>query len=90
MEAIGKLSRVLAHDFNNQLMTMLGYADRLCEQLSGGALQDAQHIKNAAVTSASITRRLLDLSMQQGTKPGRLDINDLLRELQSSSARRDD
>jgi PAS domain S-box-containing protein len=60
MDAIGQLAGGVAHDFNNQLTGILGYADMLASQLSDPTLlKYAQKIITASERSAELTAQLL-------------------------------
>ncbi len=68
MEAIGRLSGWMAHEFNNLLTVILGGADRLMrsEQQEGGDWQrEASRIHKAATQGAILTSQLLTFSSQQ-------------------------
>ncbi len=63
MESIGQLAGMIAHDFNNQLMGVLGYATILQEQLKDEEMRNyAQMIYNSAETSAALTQKLLSFA----------------------------
>jgi PAS domain S-box-containing protein len=60
MDAIGQLAGGVAHDFNNQLGGILGFADLLADQLTDPELvQYAQHIIKASQRAAELTSQLL-------------------------------
>ena len=89
MEAIGQLAGGVAHDFNNKLMVILGYA-----QLSKLNIHDRDKLVNyldeivrAAEHSRDITFRLLAFSRQQVVSPLVLDANRTIAEALKSLAR---
>ncbi|MCK6488202.1 MAG: PAS domain S-box protein [Planctomycetes bacterium] len=60
MNAIGQLAGGVAHDFNNQLGGIMGYAELLLRRIEDPALERyAQGILTAAQRSADLTRQLL-------------------------------
>ncbi|MHB8766244.1 MAG: two-component system sensor histidine kinase NtrB, partial [Deferrisomatales bacterium] len=77
MEAVGRLAGGVAHDFNNMLGVILGYAE-----LAGAQLDPAdplhpklQEIRRAAERSAALTRQLLAFARKQAVSPRPLDLN---------------
>ncbi len=77
MEAIGRLAGGVAHDFNNVLTVLMGYADVLLERLdaSDPSHADVQEIRSATERAASITRQLLAFSRRQVMQLRLLDLN---------------
>lgn len=77
MEAIGRLAAGLAHDFNNQLHAVSGFANFASRDpgLSSAARQDLLQIQKAAERMASLTRQLLAFARQQVMSPETLDLN---------------
>lgn len=60
MDAIGKLAGGVAHDFNNQLSVILGFAGMMVPHLSDPKLKRyAENICKAAQRSADLTKNLL-------------------------------
>jgi signal transduction histidine kinase len=82
MEAIGRLAGGLAHDFNNQLYALSGFANFVAQEpdLSASARHDLLEIQKAADRMAGLTRQLLAFSRQQVLQPETLDLNDAVRE----------
>jgi PAS domain S-box-containing protein len=76
MEAIGRLAGGVAHDFNNILTAIIGYAD-LAAKRPGveAARQDLAEIRHAAARAASLTRQLLAFSRSQTLQPRLLDLS---------------
>jgi two-component system cell cycle sensor histidine kinase/response regulator CckA len=77
MEAIGRLAAGLAHDFNNQLHAVSGFANFAASDagLGAAARQDLLQIQRAADRMASLTRQLLAFARQQLLSPETLDLN---------------
>jgi PAS domain S-box-containing protein len=83
MEAIGTLAGGVAHDFNNILTAILGYADLMLMRLKEGREVtpfELQQIKNAAERAAGLTQQLLAFSRKQMLHPVVLDINTVVVE----------
>jgi len=60
MDAIGQLAGGVAHDFNNQLSGVLGYAEILSMRLNDSVLKKyTEGIISAAMRSADLTKKLL-------------------------------
>ena len=84
MEAVGRLAGGLAHDFNNQLYALTGFAAFVARDsgLSAGSQKDLMEIQKAAERMASLTRQLLAFSRQQILAPQTLDLNHALADCQ--------
>jgi PAS domain S-box-containing protein len=78
MEAIGQLAGGVAHDFNNKLGVILGYAELVLKQSAPEQphFQHLQEIYKAAESSAALTRQLLAFARQQPVTPKVLDLNE--------------
>jgi len=66
MDAIANMAGGLAHDFNNQLMVILGYADELAARLPAEYRGQIAEIRRAASLAADTTMHLLALSRHGG------------------------
>jgi signal transduction histidine kinase len=77
MEAVGRLARGVAHDFNNVLATIIGCSDLLMLKLPNDdpSREEAEEIHKAAERGASLTRQLLTFSRSQVSLPELLDLN---------------
>ena len=78
MEAVGNLAGGVAHDYNNMLSIIIGYAETALEKLNleDPLYDDINEILAAGKRSADITRQLLAFARQQTTAPKVLDLND--------------
>ena len=76
MEAVGQLAGGMAHDFNNVLMAISTYLDvvalRGCDEK---ILEPLQSAMDAVQMGASLNRRLLSFSRQNGVQLEWLDLN---------------
>jgi PAS domain S-box-containing protein len=77
MEAIGRLAGGVAHDFNNILTGILGYAELIIASIPEGNPLRAEmaEILRAAERGAGLTQQLLAFSRKQIITPQRLDLN---------------
>lgn len=77
MEALGALAGGLAHDFNNQLHALSGFAHFIARDPGLGAAgrQDLMEIQKTVERMASLNRQLLAFARQQVLSPETLDIN---------------
>jgi PAS domain S-box-containing protein len=80
MESIGQLAGGVAHDFNNMLSVILGYAELALRkvELSDPLYKNIQEIVRAGRRSADITRQLLAFARKQTIVPKMLDLNDTM------------
>lgn len=80
LATVGKLTAGIAHNYNNRLSTILGYADLLLADLPLGDPRraDVEAIRAAALRSAELTRQLLAFSRQQVLHRMELDLNDVV------------
>jgi signal transduction histidine kinase len=89
LEAVGRLAGGVAHDFNNLLSVILGFCRPLLRELpEGDAVRDDVHeIHAAAERGAALTRQLLTFGRRQELQHRRVNLSDVLRELQPLLAR---
>ena len=75
LEALGKLTGGVAHDFNNMLMIIMGNTEMLLEEEPRADVRELlELIQNAARNGAELTSRLLSFARQQPLAPQCLDI----------------
>lgn len=84
MEAVGRLAGGVAHDFNNMMMIIIGFADFLCQAIdeTDPRRRDAEEIRKAAGRAAGLTRQLLAFGRQQLVHPARVDLNAVVRDME--------
>jgi PAS domain S-box-containing protein len=84
MEAVGRLAGGMAHDFNNMLMLISGYAGQMLEdsRLPARHRATAQQLVEATKRAASLTRQLLAFSRKQPVVPRVLDLNRVVLDMQ--------
>ncbi len=89
MEAIGTLAGGVAHDFNNILSAIMGYASLL--QKNSGTRQAASahidHILQATKSAAGLTKGLLQFSRRQSVDLRPVDIKEIIHGFQRMMAR---
>ena len=80
MEAVGRLSGGIDHDFNNLLGVIIGYSQVLKRRLDPGnaLLEHVEEIEKAGQRATALTRQLLAFSRQQILTPSILELNDLV------------
>ncbi len=86
MESIGRLAGGVAHDFNNMLTVILGYAALIKAGLAPKAKwrREIENIEKAAQHSKDITAQLLTFSRQQMIAPRLLNLNELVTDLRQT------
>lgn len=83
MEAIGRLSGGVAHDFNNMLTTILGYAQMLQMDLpeSDPMRETIDSIYAAGIRAADLTRQLLAFSRKQVMEMTVVNLNSVINNM---------
>jgi PAS domain S-box-containing protein len=83
MEVVGHLAGGVAHDFNNILSVIFGYADLMLQKLdSDDPLRKyAEEVRYAGDRAAALTRQLLVFSRKEALQPAVLDPNQLIKGL---------
>jgi PAS domain S-box-containing protein len=83
MEAVGKLAGGVAHDFNNVLSVILGYAELALAKVDPAQTPYAelQQIRNAGWRAADIIRQLLAFARKQTIAPRVIDLNETVERM---------
>ncbi|MFA7060048.1 MAG: ATP-binding protein [Pedobacter sp.] len=77
MESVGSLAGGVAHDFNNKLSVILGYAYMAFTESDPVKIKNfLEEIRKAAEQSADLTRQLLAFARKQTIAPKVLDLNE--------------
>lgn len=87
MEALGQLAGGVAHDFNNMLQVILGYASILNNDARSDQKEKISEILKATERASSLTNGLLAYSRKQVFKIESTDLNSLLKEVQKFLSR---
>jgi signal transduction histidine kinase/PAS domain-containing protein len=83
MESVGRLAAGLAHEYNNMMAVVIGYAEMAQLQLAPDAPLSAEirTIKEAGERAASLTAQVLAFSRKQVLRPRLLSLNDAVENL---------
>jgi two-component system, cell cycle sensor histidine kinase and response regulator CckA len=89
MEAVGRLARGVAHDFNNVLAAIVGCSDLLGAQLDAAdpSREEATEIRKAAERGAALTRQLMAFSRSQMLEAKLVELNDAIRQAEGTLQR---
>jgi PAS domain S-box-containing protein len=80
IDSIGRLAGGVAHDFNNILAVICGHTDLALAQLSSDAplRSNLECIQESAERAANLTRQLLAFARRQVIEPRRINLNELI------------
>ncbi len=83
LEALGVLAGGVAHDFNNMIGAIMGYAEMLLSDMDPDRKERTYvgEILNAANRSAELTRQLLAFARKQAVEPVVLDLNASVKDI---------
>jgi two-component system, cell cycle sensor histidine kinase and response regulator CckA len=81
MEALGRLAGGMAHETNNQMAVVIGFADFILRRsdLAADLRGDLVQIRRAAERTAAVTQQLLTFSRRQIVQPEVLDVSAVVR-----------
>jgi CheY-like chemotaxis protein len=84
MEAIGRLSGGLAHNFNNILTAIIGNCELLLPRVvvDPKALRYTEAIQRAAQRASSLTRELMAFCRKQPMHPQPVQVNEVIRDME--------
>lgn len=82
LEGIGRLAGGVAHEFNNLLTVINGYAEMVLRELprTDSSFAMVEEIARAGARAASLTSQLLAFGRRQMLRPAVLDLNDVVRD----------
>jgi len=81
LEALGQLAGAIAHDFNNQLVGVLGGAEVLLQLSSDPeVVESAEMIRESALRSSELIKRLLEFARRGPTRAVPLDLHQVVRD----------
>jgi len=89
MDAVGQLAGGIAHNFNNLLMSILGYTELALVRGDASApfREDLEEIQKAGERAAVLTRQLLAFSRKQLPTPADVDVNHTVNDLRRMLAK---
>src|SRR6266446_3315685 len=84
LAAIGTLAGGVAHNFNNEIMVVLGHSNLLLQQMNQDdrSKVHVEGIKKASERAALLTRQLLLFSRRQAGEPAVFSLNKLVLDMQ--------
>lgn len=82
MDALGKLTGGIAHDYNNMLNVIIGYTELMELFVDSNDTENIKNyikeIQNASDRGAKLTKKLLSFSRQEAAEPEEVNLNQLL------------
>jgi PAS domain S-box-containing protein len=89
MEAVGRLAGGVAHDFNNLLTVITGRSQLLLLKLppESPLRRDVELVEETAHRASTLTRQLLAFSRKQMVQPRVVDLNEVVRGMETMLSR---
>jgi len=89
MEAVGRLAGGVAHDFNNLLTVITGRSQLLLLKLAPESplRRDVELVEETAHRASALTRQLLAFSRKQMVQPRVVDLNEVVRGMETMLGR---
>jgi len=82
LEAIGRLAGGVAHDINNQLTAVMGYADLIAAQdLDDNLKGYLEGVLEGAHRASNLVRELLRFSRKENVKKARIDMHEIMNRI---------
>ncbi len=82
LAAIGELAANIAHEINNPLTSVLGYAELMREEEDiESMMRDLEIIESESLRARDIVQQLLEFSRKWPLKIGKVDVNRLLKDV---------
>ncbi len=83
LEALGRIAAGVAHDFNNVLTVITGFAESAMEEATEGTQlhDDLEELLGAASRSAGLTRQLLTFVRHEPSETLTFDVNERLEDI---------
>jgi signal transduction histidine kinase len=83
MESVGRLAGGVAHDFNNMLSVIIGYAELMRARYDDQSAdsEDLDEILNAALHAREISGKLLTFANRQKIEPREVNLNSAVSEM---------
>jgi signal transduction histidine kinase len=79
LDALGRLAGSVAHDYNNLMTAVVGYAALVAETMDGDERrEDVEEIRRAGERAVALTRQLLAFSRKQAITFTSVQINDIV------------
>ena len=84
VEAVGRLAGGVAHDFNNILTAIGGYAELMIRKIapSDPLHRQVEHVRAATERASGLTRQLLAFSRKQTLQPRVLDLGNVVNDIE--------